>query len=64
MTDAVLPQTIFSPAITVIGTDQNSGAEKSTHQRSELLIHPRQAGLLTPGALHSAAGIAAERTTG
>ena len=40
MTDAVLPQTILSPAITVIGTDQQSGTEKSTHKGSKLLIHP------------------------
>jgi len=64
MTDAVLPQTIFSPAIAMIGTDQESGAEKSTHQRSELLIHPRQACLLAAGTLHRAARIATKRTTG
>ena len=64
MTDAVLPQTILSPAITVIGTDQQSGTEKSTYKGSKLLIHPRQAGLLTPGALHRATGIATESTTG
>ena len=64
MTDAVLPQTVFPPAVTMIGTDQECGAEKSTHQGSELMIHPRQAGLLTPGALHRATEIATEGTTG
>ena len=64
MTDAVLPQTIFSPAIAVIGTDQECGAEESTDQRSELLVHPRQACLLTTGTLLRAARISTKRTTG
>ena len=64
MTDAVLPQTILSPAITVIGTDQQSGTEKSTYKGSKLLIHPRQAGLLTPGTFLCTAGISAKRATG
>ena len=64
MTDAVFPQAILTPAITVIGTDQQGGTKKTTHQGSELLIHPAQAGLLTPGTLNRTAEIATEGAAG
>jgi hypothetical protein len=49
--DAVLPETVFTPAIAVIGAGEDRGTREASQQRRQLRIHPFEAGALATGTL-------------
>lgn len=49
--DAMLPESILAPAISMIRADEDGGGAKTAEQRLKLMIHPAQAGTLTPTTL-------------
>ena len=49
MADAVLPKSVFSPAIAMVGAHQHRAIGESLQQRTQLLIHPGKTDTLTAG---------------
>ena len=64
MTDAVLPEAVFTPAVAMVSANQNRAGAETLQQISQLLIYPFQASTLSPGTFHRITGLAPKGDTG
>ena len=63
MTDAVLPEPVFPPTVTVISADQHRAIPEAVQQRRKLAVNPFQASALAAGTFYSAAILIAKGHT-
>ena len=64
MADAVLPETVFTPAVAMVGADQNRAFAETGQQPRELLIHPLQTSPLTASAFNGITSLSTEGNAG
>ena len=64
MADAVLPEAVLTPTVTVIGAHHHRGIVKTRQQRTELRINPFQTQPLTAGTLRCIATITTKGNAG
>ena len=64
MTDAMFPEPIFPPAISMVSTDQHRAIAEAIQHGLQLVVDPFQASPLPPGTLSRTAMLVAEGNTG